>query len=414
MKHIILFYTLILLASCGKKQEDSKSSSYNSSFTQSQDLLAGQSGPIKITRKLSQIQGLNENNILEYENSLNEFIVTAEFNDRAFNGETLICEIPTNNQSQSHIFQKSFEIGGSKLQFPIELNQVDELEVTINCKVVDGLLNTVFLNTSITVYKDIVVDKPTSAKELGLVENKINKVGFIFIKEGGIIFINEKKYVIEAQNVYSHKGAIKTFRPKYSQANSGEPGLDGGEINLIAQDMQGELTFELNGQMGGAYIPSYPEGSRAIKGRSADIRARHGRGSAARKCRDIRLGDSTATNGQNGANGANGYKGGDMGTFVVTSRGLSTIRIYSHNQVGKGSHGQSGQLGGAKGGFLPSVARTNLDGLSEYYAHYCGVQMNYQASPGEDGLNGRDGKKGEDGERKLSLFKNQDFLEVYE
>ena len=418
MKNFILLISLVQFVSCGKNQDNENNSQWNSLSTQENIQISMDEGPLKFVKKINRVKNLDQNSILSHEHLFNEYIIQADFKSPAFSGEKLICEKSRNRLGKVEILEEAFEVGASRLNMAFNLTDDDPLEVVVQCRVEDLNDRVVFMNKPKKIYKDIIIENQLYISELRPDLNDSIKLGIILIKDESTLLIKDQKISLVAERFFSLGGQVKSFSEEDQKAPKGQNGNDGGELRIITEEMEGDLTVDLSGQDGGSYIPSYPSGKRAQKGSPADILGRGVRGSRARKCRDIALASSRATNGHDGVDGAKGQSGGDMGVFVFTSKNESKIQIHFVSEPGNGSSGQVGQLGGKPGGFLPSVARTSLKEFDEHVrsikAHQCRVKPDYQANPGSYGRNGNDGKPGLIGKRKLSVFKNGNHLEVFQ
>ncbi|MCF8057857.1 MAG: hypothetical protein K9K67_01065 [Bacteriovoracaceae bacterium] len=405
MNKILLI--LFVLFSCGKNSTESP----NKNTSQS---------PFSLTlkRNMDPIDSFSTD-FIKIKESLNQYTLSASLAFKASGSEHLKC-----TKNGSPIPPIYFQKGSSNASHTLILLKEDSLTINLECL----LVGTTFESEGIRIkiLKDILIEGDQKIEDLELIEGVQNKIGILYLSTDSSLNISDKVIKITAKTFISEGAKIESFFQEAERvAPKGLHGRHGGEFHLNVEEAFGEVSFNLQGQDGGNFIPSYEGVAKSgNKGRDGNL-------NGADSGQHCPIFATSGTRGADGKNGVNGLRGGDSGYFIIHSKNQSNLHILSSNLPGIGSQGEQGQeggLGGAPGMGLTSgfdvfnlivrraqamagedSARTIVNNLFRG----CGLSKSYTASRGPTGRFGSSGEEGQAGSIRPSQFSNNDVLRVF-
>lgn len=473
--------SLILTTACGKKTESEAtkpiSESTNVSNTQAEktekaeDLSATSPQSSNISYKQSRKTALEFGvsgeirNLSDYVSNLNKRKITVTIKGRALDNGVLSCkDLSVQDYRDNSGDKVSFTNDGTFANLDITIDtKINNFEHTYSCGIYeDGKL----LDDSkmiFTFYRDLLVDssyaKKISAKDLGLSEGNLNKIGALVITPNSTLITNGTNLQISAEEVVATRNSrIKTFSEEEETAADNMAGKNGGNITIKTAFSAGELNVEMRGQKGGRittrpvainfYPPEYrdgmldgiPEaGSFSPDPKSACI--------PFNSClKGIYEQTRAPTSGQQGLRGVTGspgflgMKGGNSGKFNLVSNKSNLNFIDVRVVPGTGSDGGEGGEGGpgTPGGKISCISLYKITVFRSYgdgrnplaeqqiystdsnwvyvtthdyrYLHpeavtdYCAQNGITAGSPGASGLQGATGSRGIDGTAETSKY----------
>ena len=199
------------------------------------------------------------------------------------------------------------------------------------------------------------------------------------------IVTNGYRLVIQAAEVISDDGQIVAFDPPRkakdgsSPSQNGENGASGGNVELHAAVLRGNLTVDLRGQDGGDGAAGAPgvAGSRGLSG-SSGVSGVFG-------CQSGGGNGSRGGDGSPGGRGGDGGKGGNAGNLILDIKNMSAAHINPNLDAGLGGRPGPGGPGGGPG----------QGGEGGSGSGFCsGGSPGQPGQPGPSGALGTEGQKG--------------------
>lgn len=222
--------------------------------------------------------------------------------------------------------------------------------------------------------KDLVVDRAMdfSQKEFSqlFTENQnglvLKQFAKIYLTAQGSITLDGRSLQIEAQEIHSEDGLIRSFAPG-AKATEGKMGRSGGFIQIKAGQATGHLRVEMRGQNGGdgavAQLPDAKlKGATGGSGDAGTLGSQMGNEGMLEKwsCAKQPGHGQVGEKGRQGYPGGNGQRGGASGHLsveITKDEGFTLLATTEAGQGGAGANGGEGGEGGDGGpaGALPYI-----------------------------------------------------------
>ena len=454
--------SLILTTACGKKNETvaSKPTPKTSNNQLDQTEALSQTSPLNAninyeqSRKTALEFGATGEirNLSEYISNLNKRKITVTIKGRALDNGVLSCkDLSVQDYRDNSEDKVSFTNDGTLANLNITIDtKINNFEHTYSCGIYE---NGTLLDDSkmtFTFYRDLVVDssniKKITAKDLGLSEDNLNKIGALVLTPNSTLITNGNNLQISAEEVVAAKNSrIKTFSNGEETAADNTIGKSGGLVTIKAAFSAGEINVEMRGQNGGRitsrpaainyYPPEYREGMLDGAPESGYFLPSTDPNCSNHCTRSNYIQTSVPTSGQQGLRGVtgslgfSGMKGGSSGKFNLIST-RSKLNFLNVNVIaGKGSTGGEGGEGGpgTNGGKISCIYLYKItigrnqemysdeggswDQLANsgiYYvtpvADYCYSHPIRAGEHGANGLQGAIGANGIDGTAEISKY----------
>ncbi len=228
-----------------------------------------------------------------------------------------------------------------------------------------------------------------SENQNGLVLKQFTK---IYLTAQGSITLDGRSLQIEAQEIHSEDGLIRSF-PIGAKAKQGKVGRSGGVIEIKAVKATGHLRVEMRGENGGDGVPAQApdeklKGATGTTGDAGTPGGQIGMEGFLNKmsCTKQPGRGGPGEKGHQGNPGGDGQRGGASGHLSVNITQDAGFTLLATTEAGQGGAGASGGEGGDGGdGGLPG-------GLPSGIAVFACDQF-----PGSKGAKGDLGSRGENG-----------------
>ena len=254
--------------------------------------------------------------------------------------------------------------------------------------------------------KDLVVDRAMdfSQKEFSqlFTENQnglvLKQFAKIYLTAQGSITLDGRSLQIEAQEIHSEDGLIRSFAPG-AKAADGKTGRSGGVIEIKTAKATGHLRVEMRGENGGDGIPAAApdaklKGAQGAAGEPGTPGGQIGDGGmfARASCAKKPTRGLPGDKGHQGNPGGNGQRGGASGHLSVEISKDEGFTLLATTEVGQGGVGASGGEGGEGGDGGPAGALPYSRGLLMYE---CDQFPGPKGAKGDLGTTGQAGALGD-------------------
>ena len=254
--------------------------------------------------------------------------------------------------------------------------------------------------------KDLVIDHAMdlSQKEFASLFSKnqeillMNQFARIYWSTEGSITLEGQSLQIQAQEIHSENGLIRTFAPE-AKASIGKAGRSGGVIEIKTLRAEGHLRIEMRGEGGGDGLPSKAP-DLALKGMPGQPGEPGTRGSTygegmvvSVSCAKQPTRGLAGEQGHKGYQGNNGLRGGSSGRLLVQVADDTGFSLLATSEVGQGGAGSAGGEGGEGGDGGPAGALPYSRGLEMFVCDQFGGPKGPKGDIGFPGQRGPEGEK---------------------
>lgn len=202
-------------------------------------------------------------------------------------------------------------------------------------------------HSEVEVPRDLVV---TGVREITEDRDRVwNQFRRVYFTAGAKLITYGKDFQIVAQEVYFQNTEILSF-PKGAAASEGQNGRNGGRLRILANNLVGEVVFDLSGENGGrgsaGRAPNPPRALPAIDGDSNTFPLGQSFGCISK------VYPSNGVDGFAGVDGGPGMSGGNSGFLVLNAKDMTQFKYQILSRPGAGGPGGPGgpgQLGTPKG-----------------------------------------------------------------
>lgn len=228
--------------------------------------------------------------------------------------------------------------------------------------------------------KDLVIDHAMDFSQQNFsqlfTENQnglvLKQFAKIYLTAQGSITLDGRSLQIEAQEIHSEDGLIRSF-PMGAKTDAGKSGRAGGFVQIKASKATGHLRVEMRGENGGdGVLANLPDaklkGATGAGGEAGTLGSQTGNEGMLEKwsCAKQPGHGLAGEKGRQGYSGGNGQRGGASGHLSVEITKDEGFTLLATTEAGQGGAGANGGEGGEGGDGGPAGALPYARGLAYF------------------------------------------------
>lgn len=307
-----------------------------------------------------------------------------------------VFKVDLDKDLQEEIFLDEADVDDKKIEL-IDRHSLDTylyLPRNISYKVVTE--DRILAEASFELLPDLLVTSEKSASDIKLRAGSYRFANIVLEKDA-VLKTQGLELNFVAQNMYVDNAQITTFGENTQPAEIGMPGLDGGNLHIKVNKIEGDIVFKMYGQKGGQGYPGLdnsnaPKGKDGAIGSPAEVKfgspyVSSGNPGFPPRCLKNPTNGAPGDDGVVGGTGYEGAKGGNSGRVILIYDRADNFKANLISKAGDGGDRGVGGAGGppGKGGAAGAPPRKG--------AKFCP-----KASNGPDGKPGKQGDPGKRGE----------------